>query len=144
MPGTQWRFAANCCYCSHCVVLSIFIVVAEPEFSSLRLKTLCLEYWLWNALLFGDLQRYISLCSFHCPFPCFLHFSYSAGVSTFARLCSPLSRNPSQSFLPCVAFGPIPSVLMWVCVFRTLQRVLLCRDWHREWVGAPVELVKVS
>lgn len=35
MPGTGWRFAADCCYCSHCVVLIIFIVVAEPDFSSL-------------------------------------------------------------------------------------------------------------
>lgn len=68
-----------------------------------------LSTWLWNALLFWDLQRYISLCSFHCLFPCFLHFSYSAALSTFARLCIPLSRNPSQSFLPCVAFGPMPS-----------------------------------
>lgn len=65
--------------------------------------------WLWNTLLFWDLQRCLSLCSCHCLFPWFLRFPYSAGVSTFARLCSPLPRNPSQSFLPCLAFGPIPS-----------------------------------
>lgn len=96
-----------------------------------------LSTWLWNARLFWHLQRYISLCSFHCLFPCFLHFSYSAGcppLPGFAVLCPETLLRAS---CPAWPLAPSPLVFMWVCVFRTLQRVLLCIDLHREWVGDP-------
>lgn len=99
MPGTQWRFAANYCYYSHCVVLTIFIVVAEPEFSSLSPSfPLCLEYLAVECCYFGTCKD-----TFLCV--AFTVFSHASSIFLTQQGCPPCQALQSSAQKP---FSELP------------------------------------